>query len=268
MAACRALTAFFISPAAAIGSAVVVEPFFKKERVRYMGIWTLMVTLGPLIFGFAADRAGYRWIFWVLAITNGVQVILAKNPNVMIPAVVYSMVFLFGSVLVTVEAPQLLQEKFGLYAEQLDLQFLDVIIGTVLGEQIGGSMSDYWMNRRVQRIRKAPEPEFRLWLSYFGTILTIVGVIIFLVCTQQDGGHWVVSPIVGTAIAAFGNQFVTTVMVTYAMWGFIGPFWFPDMFENVGVAASSGVSSALMFVFSLLLTVVVHAMGRKWRSPN
>lgn len=46
MAACRALTAFFISPAAAIGSAVVTETFFKKERGRYMGIWTLMVTLG------------------------------------------------------------------------------------------------------------------------------------------------------------------------------------------------------------------------------
>jgi MFS family permease len=46
MAACRALVAFFISPAAAIGSAVVTETFFKKERAKYMGVWTLMVTLG------------------------------------------------------------------------------------------------------------------------------------------------------------------------------------------------------------------------------
>ncbi|KAI9042719.1 synaptic vesicle transporter [Aspergillus affinis] len=80
MAACRALTAFFISPAAAIGSAVVAECFFKKERGRYMGIWTLMVTLGvpagPLVFGFVTTRVGYRWIFWVLAITNGVQFVL------------------------------------------------------------------------------------------------------------------------------------------------------------------------------------------------
>jgi hypothetical protein len=246
-----------------------------------------------LVFGFVANRAGYRWIFWVLAITNGVQFILyiflgpetryiggsaedsssdfktqylslrrieptpltfgefihpltlAKNPNVMIPTVVYAMVFLFGSVLITVEVPQLLQEKLGLNAEQLGLQFLGVIIGTVLGEQIGGSMSDYWMNHRARRIRRAPEPEFRLWLSYPGTILAIVGVVVFLVCTQQAGGHWVISPIVGTAVAAFGNQLVTTVMFTYAvdcypqdagsvgvfitfvrqMWGFIGPFW-------------------------------------------
>ncbi|KAL4965708.1 putative MFS transporter [Aspergillus stella-maris] len=340
MAACRALTAFFISPAAAIGSAVVTETFFKKERGRYMGIWTLMVTLGvpvgPLIFGFVANRAGYRWIFWVLAIINGVQFILylifgaetlyissnadkpnpdirsqylsfrridpkplkfnefyhpltlAVRPTVAIPAFAYAMVFLFGSVLITVEVPQLLQEKFGLNAERLGLQFLGVIIGTVLGEQIGGSMSDIWMNRRARKLESGtrPAPEFRLWLSYPGVLLTIVGVIVFLVCTQQaDEGHWQVSPIIGTGIAAFGNQLVTTVLVTYAVdsypqdsgsvgvfvtfvrqiWGFIGPFWFPAMFSNVGVAASSGVAAALMFVFSFLLIIPVHTTGSKWR---
>lgn len=71
MAACRALVAFFISPAAAIGSAAVTETFFKKERGRYMGIWTVMVTLdvpiGPLIFGFVTYHVGYRWIYWILA---------------------------------------------------------------------------------------------------------------------------------------------------------------------------------------------------------
>jgi len=74
MAACRAIVAFFISPAAAIGSAVVTETFFKKERGRCMGIWTVMVTLGvpigPLIFGFVAYRVGYRWIYWILAIVR------------------------------------------------------------------------------------------------------------------------------------------------------------------------------------------------------
>ncbi|KAL4737006.1 major facilitator superfamily domain-containing protein [Aspergillus similis] len=338
MAACRALTAFFISPAAAIGSAVVTETFFRKERGRYMGIWTLMVTLGvpvgPLIFGFVTNRAGYRWIFWVLAIINGVQFVLylffgaetryfssnqdqssfisrskclpfrridptplklsefyhpltlVIRPTVFIPAFAYAMVFLFGSVLITVEVPQLLQEKFGLNAEQLGLQFLGVIIGTVLGEQIGGSMSDFWMNRRSRKLQARPEPEFRLWLSYPGVLLTIVGVVVFLVCTQQAAeGHWEVSPIVGTAIAAFGNQVVTTVLVTYAVdsypqdsgsvgvfvtfvrqiWGFIGPFWFPDMFNNVGVAASSGVAGGLMFVFSFLLIIPVHVLGAKWR---
>ncbi|PWY68613.1 MFS general substrate transporter [Aspergillus heteromorphus CBS 117.55] len=337
MAACRALTAFFISPAAAIGSAVVTETFFKKERGRYLGVWTLMVTLGvpvgPLIYGFITYRVGYRWIFWVLAITNGVQFILylflgpetryiggssegisdfkaqymslrridptplkiseffhpltmAARPSVMIPACAYAMIFLFGSVMITVEVPQLLQVKFGLNAEQLGLQFIGVIIGTIMGEQIGGSMSDFWMARRARKSQERLTPEYRLWLSYPGVALTIIGVIVFLVCTQQaSANHWVVSPLVGTAIAAFGNQLVTTVLVTYAVdcyhedagsvgvfitfvrqtWGFIGPFWFPDMFDNVGVAASSGVASAMIFAVSFLPIVALHMFGRKWR---
>lgn len=72
MGLCRAITGFFISPPAAIGSAVVAETFFKKDRARCMGVWAVMVTVGvplaPLIFGFVAVRVGYRWIYWTLAI--------------------------------------------------------------------------------------------------------------------------------------------------------------------------------------------------------
>lgn len=74
MGLCRAITAFFICPAASIGSAVVSESFFRKERARYMGVWTTMVTLGvpvaPFIFGFVALRVGYRWIYWTLAVVS------------------------------------------------------------------------------------------------------------------------------------------------------------------------------------------------------
>lgn len=46
MAICRAFTAFFISPAGSIGSGVVTETYFKRQRAQYMGVWTLLVTLG------------------------------------------------------------------------------------------------------------------------------------------------------------------------------------------------------------------------------
>jgi len=317
MAACRALVAFFISPAMAIGSGVVTETFFRHERARYMGIWTVMVTLGvptgPFIFGFVAQRVGYRWIYWALAIvrnelfhlsntlkidffflqTNAVQFILYiffgpetryvgadvqaqsvfkrqymsfrridptpikwtefthpltlfTNIPVLIAAIAYSMVFLFCSVLNSVEVPQLLQSKFELNAQQLGLQFLGLIIGSLLGEQLGGFMSDMWMNARARRIGHKPAPEYRLWLSYIGFLLAIAGSVVFLVCTEQaETGKWTVVPVVGTGIAAFGNQVVTTVLTTYAVdtypqdsgsvgvfinfvrstWGFIGPFW-------------------------------------------
>lgn len=80
MGLCRALVAFFISPPFGIGSAVVAECFFKKDRARAMGAWTLLITLGvpisPFLFGFVALRVDYRWIYYVLAITNGVQLVL------------------------------------------------------------------------------------------------------------------------------------------------------------------------------------------------
>lgn len=81
MGLCRAITAWFISPAASLGSAVVAESFAKKDRARYMGVWTTMVTLGvplaPFIFGFVTVRVGYRWTYWILAIVSS---LFAKAP--------------------------------------------------------------------------------------------------------------------------------------------------------------------------------------------
>lgn len=86
MCLCRAIVGFFICPAAAIGSGVVVETFFKDERARYMGIWTVFVTLGvpiaPFIFGFVALRVGYRWIYYILAIASGIHEISSRSQNI------------------------------------------------------------------------------------------------------------------------------------------------------------------------------------------
>ncbi|KFY78553.1 hypothetical protein V499_02297 [Pseudogymnoascus sp. VKM F-103] len=324
MSVCRAIVAFFISPPAAIGSAVVTETFFKKERARYMGIWTLLVTIGvplsPFIFGFVAERInGVQFILYLFLgpetryIRNGVThhgsdfkqeylqfscidpspisayefiqpLFLSRKLCILLPAIAYAMTFLFCSVLVTVELPQLFGEKFHFNDQQLGLQFLGLIIGSVIGEQLGGILSDTWMNRRAKKIGRAPAPEFRLWLSYPGFMLGIIGIIVFLVRTAQAPElQWNITPVIGIAFAGGGNQIITTVLITYAvdchpqesasigvfitfvrqMWGFIGPFWFPAMFENVGVAASAGVAVALIVGVSIFPTAVVH-----WRGPS
>jgi hypothetical protein len=170
---------------------------------------------------------------------------LGRLATVSIPAAAYAMIFLFGSVMVTVEIPQLFGPKFHFNPAQLGLQFLGVIIGSFIGEQFGGVFSDYFMNRRTRNTVR-PAPEYRLWLSYTGYILTITGVVVFLVRIDEAPAlHWNVTPIVGAAIAGAGNQVVTTVLITYAIdchpeesssvgvfitfvrqiWGFIGPFW-------------------------------------------
>ncbi len=86
-------------------------------------------------------------------------------------------------------------------------------------------------------------PEHRIWISYLGFLTVIVGLVVFFVQTERIRTYNV-TPIVGIAIAAFGNQIVTTVLVTYAVdchhehaasigvfinlvrstWGFIGMF--------------------------------------------
>ncbi|KAL5588307.1 hypothetical protein FOBRF1_014835 [Fusarium oxysporum] len=298
---CRAITAWFISPAGSLGSAVVAESFAKKDRARYMGVWTTMVTLGvplaPFIFGFVTVRVGYRWTYWILAIINAVQFVLffflgletrhvpgqatlGKSAyftfrridptpirpvdfiaplglitrfNVVIAAVSYSTAFLWGSVTTTFEIPQIFPEAYGFNNQQVGLQYMGIILGTLIGEFAGGFFSDQWMWRRQQRGSK-PEPEYRLWLSYFGYLLVICGVVVFFVQIAKSGTEWNITPIIGSAIAAVGNQIVTTIMITYAVdcypsesaaigvfitfirqtLGFIGPFWIPEMLQNTG----------------------------------
>ena len=167
------------------------------------------------------------------------------RPCVVIPAAAYAMVFLWGSITITIEIPQVFPEKFGFNTQQVGLQFLGVIIGSVIGEQVGGLMSDQWMWRRQKRTGVSPPPEFRLWLSYIGHGLTVCGVVVFAVQIGQASSTWNITPIIGAAIASAGNQIVTTVNITYAVdcykadaasigvfitacrqiFGFAGPFW-------------------------------------------
>lgn len=302
----RAFVAFFLSPANALSSVVVTDMFFRRERARVVGICTLMFSLGipfgPFFFGFVTPRADFKWIFWALAILNGVQftihfllghetlfirnlntpegafeerpggfkerflkfkrfgsrpiskidflepLAMAAHPRAILPALAQSVVFLFGSIFIVVEIPLQLEHKFHLNSDQVSLQFLGMIIGTILAEPVGGLLSDIGMNkRRVTRDADTSPPEFRLWLCYAGYCLLLTGVPLFLVSTDNAvTGRWTVVPIVGTAIAAGGNQIAMTTLATYAadcavddvlsvgilsslvrqIIAFIGPLWY------------------------------------------
>lgn len=171
---------------------------------------------------------------------------LAGRICVLLPAIIYAMVFLLAGILPTIEVPQIFVERFGLNTQQIGLQNIAFIIGAILGEQIGGFMSDKWMLRRERRdLGRRPEPEYRLWLGYIGHLLCICGMVVFLVQIGRASDSYNVTPMIGAAIGYAGVQIVTTVMITYAVdcyreeaasvgvfitfvrqiWGFIGPFW-------------------------------------------
>ena len=94
------------------------------------------------------------------------------RPTVLIPAVAYAIIFCFASPGVSVIIPTAYGKKFGLNPQQVGLQFLSVLIGAIIGEQIGGYLSDKMMRQHgVDEKRRAPE--FRMWLSYLGFATTI-----------------------------------------------------------------------------------------------
>lgn len=332
----RALVAFFLSSANALSSAVVTDIFLRTERARGVGICTLMLSLGvpfgPLIFGFVTPRAGFRWIFWVLAIINGVQFIvhfvvghetlfirnlnapdgasetrprdfktkfltferigsrriskidflepvaLAACPRAIMPSLAQSVVFLFGSIFLVIEIPLQLEHKFNLSSDQVSLQFLGMVIGSILAEPIGSLLSDVGMNlRRSLGEEDVAPPEFRLWLSYFGYCLVLTGVPLFLVPTENAvTGRWTIVPIVGTAIAAGGHQVAMTTLTTYAVdcavddavslgilvsfWrqiiAFIGPLWY-------GVLTPYHYECKWL-TFPLRFPTMIHSVGLKW----
>lgn len=232
---------------------------------------------------------------------------LFTRKRVLLPTLAYAMVFCLGAVFTTLEIPQLYVEKFHLNPQQMGLQYISVIVGSVIGEQLGGVMSDRWMRARQAKIGPGGQtvaPEYRLWLSYAGYILTIVGDIVFVVQTDRASSTWNVTPDIGAGIAAAGNQIVTTVLITYAvdcyreeaasigvfvtfvrqMWGFIGPFWyaalqydtlscfevsdndprFPEMIRSVGLSASAGIMTAMIVAVSVLPTIYLQF----WKSSS
>ncbi len=230
---------------------------------------------------------------------------LVTRPCVVIPAIGYAMIFLWANIVFSVETGQLFPELFGFNSQQVGLQNISIIVGSVIGEQIGGFTSDWWMWRRhgkggngsnsgtgsdsdaqsEGKTTPAPQPEFRLWLGYPGQMLAICGVVVYLVQIDRAGNTWNITPDVGMAIAAGGNQIVTTVMTTYAIdcfpsdaaaigvfinfvrqtWGFLGPFWFSEMIQEVGLKASAGIATGMIVGVSMIPTAVVQWRGGRWR---
>lgn len=138
--------------------------------------------------------------------------------RIILPICAYAIVFAYANVAICLTVPQVAGEKFHLDAEGIGLQFIAIMLGLVLGEILGGFGSDRWMAWSTLRRGGIRVIEDRLWLAYPGLILVVVGLVLWGVKTQQaPEGHWVVSPSIGAAIASFGCQVITTVLVTYAI---------------------------------------------------
>lgn len=226
----------------------------------------------------------------------------ARHISVIVPASAYAIVFGYAAVCITIEIPQVMGKKFSLSAQGVGLQFLSIIIGSALGQQLSGRFSDWfvrYMNKPRHNINSSEDSERqtttiggnttvdpvpRLYLAYVGILLACVGLIIWGVESQIAApGNWTVKPLIGAAIAAFGNQVVTTTLITFAVdchrslsaeigvlvnlirqvWGFLGPFYFPDMFESLGFAGSGGLLAGIIALTSGESVLTMHILEYK-----
>lgn len=226
---------------------------------------------------------------------------LITRPCIALPAIAYSMTFLWATVSNTFEIPQIFPERYGFNTQQVGLQNIAFIIGNIMGEQIGGIMSDKWMSKNGRKGAR-PAPEYRLWLSYIGYALACCGLVVFYVQIDRSGDKWNVTSMVGGAITTAGNQVITTILITYAVdchpadssgigvfvnfvrqiWGFIGPFWFvlyphqhicllskytrfPQLIEAIGLSGTAGVAAGMIVGVSVVLTVLLQWQSGAWR---
>ncbi|KAG7661564.1 uncharacterized protein J8A68_004933 [[Candida] subhashii] len=216
---------------------------------------------------------------WSVFYTPFIQ---AANIDVTLAVIALSFTFCYANIVLVVEMPQVMIPYFQLNAQQLSLQYISIIIGSVIGEALGGPLSDWWMKKCVEKRNGQRVIADRIWVSYNGYLLCIVGLIIWGVFLQEAKmGHWNIRPLIGAAIAAAGNNIVATVMTTFAIdcvpekapdvglylnfarniYGFLGPFYFPQMFERLGFGGSAGLMCGLLLLFAFLPSALAHFRG-------
>ncbi|KAI1267868.1 polyamine transporter 3 [Xylariaceae sp. FL1019] len=68
------------SASLAIGSGTIADTIHVTQRARALSFWTLGPLLGPsigpIIGGYLVNAAGWRWVFWLIAIIAGVACVL------------------------------------------------------------------------------------------------------------------------------------------------------------------------------------------------
>ncbi|KAI3402499.1 hypothetical protein KGF56_004740 [Candida oxycetoniae] len=193
----------------------------------------------------------------------------------------YAVCFAFDNIATNVEIPEVMYVKFGMGPQALGLQFLGLLIGTIIGE-VGGYASDKF---QAYGARNNKGNSFRLWVTYPGFATSVIGIIVF--GYQIDAiVEYNITPLVGLAICAFGLQIITAPLISYCITvnpvmasdiilfisfvrqilAFVATFFLPVMFATMGFTMAYSLMAILMaataFVPVLILHIVESRKGR------
>lgn len=140
----------------------------------------------------------------------------AKHLDIIIPTIAYSVVFNFAGAII-IEMPAVMNKLFAFDPQQIGLQFVPLIIGSLAGFLVGGTLSDMFMAAYSRREGHS-DPFHRLWLSYPGFVTAMTGYLVWGIQLQNaTPGAWNVTFDVGIGICGFGIQLITNTLITFAV---------------------------------------------------
>lgn len=129
---------------------------------------------GPAFLSRLAARSSLSSLLSVQEFLRPFSVVV--YPRILIPAVAHAIIFCYANISIVVEMPITFGGKFNLDPQQVGLQFIAVIIGSVVGELISGPASDYFIQTLKNRHVNTCPPD-RLWLFYLGIATDFAGLL-------------------------------------------------------------------------------------------
>lgn len=200
----------------------------------------------------------------------------AANFRILLAAIAGSLSFAYANIVYIVEMPSIFTPLFHLDSQGLALQYIPMVIGSLIGEIFAGPLSDKWMIARTLK-RGFRHPADRLVFSYGGYLLMILGLLLWgIFLYHATEGVWNIKPLIGLGISSAGADILSTVFTAYAIdchptdatnvalfvmflrliFGFISPFYFPKMFDTLNYAGSVGLMSGILFGSAIAIMVL------------
>ncbi|CAI2162482.1 10853_t:CDS:2 [Funneliformis geosporum] len=295
----RAIQACGSSATQCLGAGVISDIYIPTERGWAYGILYLGFYIGdlggPIIGGFLAERLGFTWIFWFLAIfgcillpliffflpetyrhdhANLTQPTAPSQPimqnfkkfNPLTPIKLLALpnvslkIFYMSTIwafmyVQNVIIPIIFYESYQLSYSFIGLTFLAPGIGYLIGSVIGGRYSDYVLNKYKVAHNGFSYPEIRLNSIWFGCVLIPVTFVVFG-WTLEYKAH-LIFPIISMFLGGFGSLFVSNSTITYLVDSY------PELSASA-IALSEFVPCIMATIYITITVPLKDAIGVGW----
>lgn len=286
----RVLQAAGIAVGSVVATTVIGDLYEGKLRGRAMGTFQMLVALGPavgpVIGGFVGQYFGFHGVFWVLAGSGLVllllnstylpetrpddivpnrfklsnfSTILAKPEGAAVITLGFLQYFTFYNFLVFL--PALLVTFYGLSPSQNGLVFLPMSLSVVIGSLAGGRVQEHYQPRKFLLITSSLNVIATLLFAAVAAIslpVLIVSISLFGLCLGLS------LPVQTTLLTNVFSSNRATAMGLYNFFRFMGMAAGPmvgTFFFNIG--------NRLEFVFAgIAFAAAVGFAGYKFRQPG